>query len=230
MKNNIIKITIIILTMMGQSFAQEINDPWEETNRSVHKFNMKLDEEVLEPISTYYKENVNRAIKKGVSNFFSNIGESKDAVNQLLQGKLEYSMTTMARIAINTTIGVAGIFDLAEDFGLEKLPEEDFGQTLATWGVSSGPYVVLPVLGPSTLRDTVGVGVDISNMEAFSSIYRINDALEASVNIINERAKYDFILKMMKKSDDPYQYTKSLYTQKRQFDITGVYEDELEFE
>lgn len=212
---------------LSQVIATEIDDPWEGMNRSVHDFNMKVDAIILKPVSSFYTENVNSYVREGVGNFFGNIRESKDALNLLLQGEFSDSANAALRVGINTTIGIAGIIDFADTLGIIRAPEEDFGQTLAVWGVGSGPYLVLPFLGPSSLRDTLGFWADISNMEAFSGIYNIDSRLKTSLNIVNERVKYDVVFKRLQDSDDSYDLFKTLYAQKRKFDIEG--EEEIEF-
>lgn len=225
--NKFITTALTLLLFMNVSMASDIADPWEPMNRSVHDFNMIVDESVIYPISIFYLENVNVKIRDGVGNFFTNIRESKDALNLLLQGNVADSANVALRVGINTTVGLAGIIDVAKLVGIEKFPDEDFGQTLAVWGVGSGPYVVLPFLGPSTLRDTLGFWADVSNMESFSSIYHIDERLKTSLNIINERVKYDVIFNRLKNSEDSYDLLKTIYSQKRKFDIEG--EEDIDF-
>ena len=135
-------------------------DPWEPMNRAVFSFNETLDEYLIKPVTKAYRAVVPEVVRTAISNVFSNIGDIYTAVNNLLQGKPKEAVSDLGRVVINTTMGVFGIFDIATDAGLEK-HKEDFGQTLGVWGVGSGPFVVLPVLGPSTVRDTAGWVVDI---------------------------------------------------------------------
>lgn len=138
---------------------QTPEDPWEGFNRKVHAFNMALDSAVMKPATRGYQTVTPDFMEKGVSNFFSNLGDIGNSVNNLLQGKFYDSGSDALRFAMNSTLGVAGLFDVASKTGLIK-HEEDFGQTLGVWGVSEGPYLVLPFLGPSTARATMGLGVD----------------------------------------------------------------------
>src|SRR5690606_11774512 len=128
-------------------------DPFEGFNRTVFRFNDAVDEAVLKPVATGYQKVTPSFVQTGVSNFFGNIGDVWSAVNNLRQGKLEAGMSDGMRVAINTTFGFVGLLDIASEAGLTK-HKEDFGQTLGVWGVPSGPYLVLPLLGPSTIRDT----------------------------------------------------------------------------
>ena len=144
---------LIILISPLLISADEVNDPFEEINRKTYEFNESLDKNILKPVAEVYS-NFPPKVKKGVTNFFNNLEEVDTFINQLLQGKPKESINDLSRFVINTTIGIGGIFDVASKMGLER-HEEDFGQTLAVWGVSEGPYIMLPFLGPSTLRDTL---------------------------------------------------------------------------
>lgn len=134
-------------------------DPWEGLNRATHQFNEGVDTVVLKPVATFYREAVPPLVRTGVSNFFGNLGDAWSAVNSLLQFRLQNAEENFARFHMNTMFGVFGIFDVASDAGIER-HREDFGQTLGRWGVPAGPYLVLPLLGPSTLRDAVALPVD----------------------------------------------------------------------
>ena len=136
-------------------------DPFERWNRNVFGFNEALDENVLVPVATAYQSVVPSLVRKGISNVFNNVADAWSAINALLQGKLETSMRDMMRFLVNTTFGFAGALDIAREMGLEP-HYEDFGQTLGTWGVASGPYIVWPVLGPSALRESIALPLDRS--------------------------------------------------------------------
>lgn len=135
-------------------------DPLEPFNRSVHAFNDTVDQAVLRPVAKGYETVVPEPVRFAVGNFFGNLADVWTAVNQLLQGKPIEATSDLYRVLINSTLGLAGVVDLASAIGIEK-HHEDFGQTLAVWGVPSGPYLVLPFLGPSTLRDAPARAVDI---------------------------------------------------------------------
>jgi len=134
-------------------------DPLESYNRAMFAFNDRLDRAVLRPVAEGYKAVLPEFVRTGVTNFFSNLGDVWIGINNFLQGKVEEGLSDTFRVAINTTFGLGGLLDVASEMRLEK-HNEDFGQTLAVWGVGSGPYIVLPIFGPSTLRDTGGFGVD----------------------------------------------------------------------
>lgn len=135
-------------------------DPWEPANRAVYRFNESFDEALARPIATAYRDLLHAEIRDRVRNFFSNIGDVFISVNNLLQGKVQEGIEDFARFVFNSTIGLLGIHDVASDMGLEK-HNEDFGQTFGRWGAADGPYVVLPILGSSTVRDGFGTALDL---------------------------------------------------------------------
>ena len=145
---------VILYTLIISSsflYSEDINDPFEELNRISFEFNEKVDANFLKPVAETYSKSP-RFIKKGVTNFFDNLEEIDTTVNQLLQGKPVNALNDLTRFVINSTVGLGGIFDVASPLGLPR-HEEDFSQTLALWGVPSGPYIMLPLLGPSSIRD-----------------------------------------------------------------------------
>jgi phospholipid-binding lipoprotein MlaA len=135
-------------------------DPFEGWNRKVFSFNEAIDTAVLKPVAQTYKDVVPEYVRGLIENVFGNIADAWSTVNHLLQGKFESSLQMGFRVATNSVLGFGGLLDIGSEIGLEKQPE-DFGQTLGRWGMPSGPYVVLPVLGPSTLRDTAALPVDM---------------------------------------------------------------------
>jgi phospholipid-binding lipoprotein MlaA len=139
----------------------EPRDPWEHTNRQVFAFNDYVDAKVLKPVATGYQKVVPGFAREGVNNFFDNIEDVGTSINNFLQGKPGHGLSDAARFLVNTVFGVAGLWDVATPLGLEK-HNEDFGQTLGVWGVESGPFVVLPFLGPSSARDAPARFVDPS--------------------------------------------------------------------
>lgn len=145
--------------VVGADRLIEVNDPLEGFNRGVYRFNYYFDKFLFLPVVNTYEFIMPDYAEKRVSNFVDNIYEFTNLTNNLLQFKLKQSGITLARFAINTTVGVAGLWDPATSMNLRRQPE-DFGQTLGHYGVGNGPYIVLPVLGPSNLRDTTGVVVD----------------------------------------------------------------------
>lgn len=135
-------------------------DPWENFNRAVFRFNDSADRWVLKPLATSYRQVTPLFVQAGVNNFFGNLKEVPNSINSVLQWKWDQAGNDASRFLINSTVGVVGLFDVAEHIGLDKNDGEDFGQTLAVWGMPSGPYLMLPLLGPSTLRDAPGRVVD----------------------------------------------------------------------
>ena len=137
----------------------DARDPWESWNRGVFGFNDAMDKAVLKPVATGYQKVTPSLVQKGVTNFFGNLTDMWSVVNNALALKGRETGDSLGRVMLNTTVGLLGVVDVASDLGVER-HTADFGLTLARWGVKSGPYVVLPLLGPSTLRDTVGWPVD----------------------------------------------------------------------
>jgi len=147
------RILIVSFLSVSLIYAEDINDPFEDINRITFKFNESLDNNFLKPVALTYSK-APKPIKKGISNFFDNLEEIETSVNQILQGKPKLAINDFSRFIINSTIGLGGFLDVATKIGLTR-HEEEFDQTLALWGVPSGPYIMLPGLGPSTLRDAL---------------------------------------------------------------------------
>ena len=144
---------LIFILFSTSLYADDINDPFEDINRITFEFNESLDRNFLKPVAETYSKSP-KLIKKGVTNFFNNLEEVETTVNQVLQGKPKLALNDLTRFVINSSIGLGGFIDVATKIGLTR-HEEDFDQTLALWGVPSGPYIMLPALGPSSLRDTL---------------------------------------------------------------------------
>ena len=135
------------------------HDPLEPLNRQVFKFNDALDTAIVKPVAIAYRDHTPTPLRQGIGNVFNNLQDSWSVVNNLLQLKTEYAYDSLARVAINTLLGVGGVVDVASELGIER-HTQDFGHTLGVWGVPPGPYLVLPILGPSSLRDAVALSVD----------------------------------------------------------------------
>ncbi len=156
----------ILILMMAFSFslvsidaalAEEADDPFISVNRSVHGFNRAADSVIFKPLAQAYLKITPRIAQKGIRNFFSNLNDMQVVINDVLQLKFRQAGSDIGRLAINSTVGLGGVFNIASDvFGIDK-HDEDFGQTLAHWGVAKGPYVVLPLFGPSTIRESAGL-------------------------------------------------------------------------
>ena len=149
----------LVCGLSGCASTADNRDPIEPVNRAVFSFNEGVDRAVMKPVAQGYRAVLPSPVRTGVSNFFSNLRDPWTAINQILQGKFEAGATDFMRFVTNTTFGVIGIFDVASEGGMVK-HSEDFGQTLGVWGLDTGPYLVLPIFGPSNARDAVGTMVD----------------------------------------------------------------------
>lgn len=136
------------------------HDPWERVNRQIFAFNEAIDEAAVRPVAELYQAVLPSLARRGVTNFFGNLGDGWSSANLMLQAKPQQSLEMGMRTMVNSVFGLGGLIDVAEDMGLERFTVEDIGQTLGFWGIKSGPYVVLPLLGPSTVRDTFGLIAD----------------------------------------------------------------------
>jgi phospholipid-binding lipoprotein MlaA len=201
-------------------------DPWEKSNRRVFAFNKGLDRWVVKPVTTGYRFVAPKPVRTAVSNAYGNYGEPANFINSVLQGKFAQAFRTIDRFLLNSTLGVAGITDVATDLGRPKEPE-DFGQTLARWGVKSGPYVVLPLFGPSTLRDGIMTPfdffidpADFARNAWLSPGWDVRIAM-ASGRIINFRNTLieTGADKLLADSLDNYTLAKSAYLQRRRLQL-----------
>lgn len=191
-------------------------DPFEPFNRGMFGFNEGVDRAILKPVSTVYRDITPSPIRTGITNFFGNIGDVWALVNNILQGKPKESVETLARISFNTVFGFGGVLDIATDMRLEK-HSEDFGQTLGYWGMGSGPYLVLPLLGPSNFRDGIGTAVD-ANTDLVNRTDRVTvrNSL-ATLRVVNTRANYLNAGDVLDQAAlDKYSFTRDLYLQRRE--------------
>jgi phospholipid-binding lipoprotein MlaA len=218
-------ITLIILFTSLNINTEEVNDPLEDLNRKTYEFNEKLDSTILKPTAELYSKFPPK-VKQGVTNFFNNLEEIDTSVNQLLQGKPKKSLNDLTRFVINSTIGIGGLFDVASKMGLER-HEEDFGQTLAVWGVPEGPYLMLPFLGPSTLRDTASRPVSSFLSVTFHMTDTdVNIALK-SVDALETRERLLDVESLM--SGDKYSFVRDAYMQSMEYEIKDGIDVEDEF-
>jgi phospholipid-binding lipoprotein MlaA len=157
----VVVLAAVSLSACATSSPRNPDDPYEDFNRQMFAFNNGLDRAVLEPVAKGYRAVTNEPVRNSVSNFVNNLGEPVTFANEVLQGKIPEAAGTVGRFVINTTIGIAGLFDPATSFGIQRT-DEDFGQTLGRWGVEPGPYLVLPFLGSTSPRDLAGLGVDVA--------------------------------------------------------------------
>jgi phospholipid-binding lipoprotein MlaA len=205
------------LTLLSaNALASEEDDPWESFNRPIFTFNDTLDTYALKPLAQGYQYVTPDPVEDGVTNFFGNLGDVKNLANDLLQGKFEEAGIDTARVLFNSTFGLLGIFDVASKMDLKR-SDEDFGQTMGTWGLGSGPYVVLPFFGPSTVRDAFGKLPD-----TFVEPYRyVNDVPARNsaygLNVVQARAGLLSAEKLI--VGDKYVFIRNAYLQDREFSV-----------
>jgi phospholipid-binding lipoprotein MlaA len=208
---------LVLVLVQGCATGPNANpaDPLEPFNRSVFSFNDGVDRAILKPVATAYRDVTPSPVRTGVTNFFGNISDVWSLVNNVLQLKPKESVETLMRISFNTILGFAGVFDIATEMRLEK-HSEDFGQTLGYWGVGSGAYIVLPLLGPSTVRDSVGTAVDAnSDLVTRTDRVPVRNSL-ATLRVVNARANFLDAGQVLEQAAlDKYSFTRDLYLQRR---------------
>ena len=194
-------------------------DPWEPYNRSMTKFNDGVDDAVLKPVATVYRDVLPQPVRTGVGNFFGNLSDVWSFVNNVLQAKPEGSLHSFWRVVVNSTMGLGGVLDPATEMRLER-HREDFGQTLGRWGVPPGPYFVIPLLGPSTVRDAVALPVDYYG-HPLGQMHDVawRNSL-AAVYFVNVRATVLNATDLLDSAAlDPYTFKRDAFLQKRENDV-----------
>ena len=191
------------------------HDPFESYNRAMFSFNDTLDKNIVKPVAAAYKDYVPSPVQSGISNFFGNLGDILVVLNDLLQGKFAQARDDTLRVFVNSVFGLFGLFDVASHMELPK-HHEDFGQTLGVWGVSDGPYLVLPFLGASTVRDTAGLLVD----STADPIYNISDSdarlATIALKAVDTRADLLGASKVLDQAAfDRYAFLRDAYLQRR---------------
>jgi phospholipid-binding lipoprotein MlaA len=193
-------------------------DRFERANRAVYRFNDALDRHIARPLAKGYVKAVPRPVRTGVSNFFHNLTYPTVIVNDLLQVKLKSFASDTTRLVVNCTIGIGGLFDPASQMGLPT-GDEDFGQTLGKWGVPPGPYMVLPILGPSTARDTVGyVGDEFTDPTNYVSNFYVALGL-TGMNLLDRRVELLATDDVLARAYDPYVFVRNAYLQRRAYQV-----------
>lgn len=226
--------TVIVALLLGGCAARpdnpddmkyyvETGDPLEPMNRAIFQFNEVADKVVLRPAAIGYRTVVPKGVRIGIRNFLDNLATPLTVMNALLQGNGERARDSFGRFLTNTILGLGGFIDIASDAGIPKY-YEDFGQTLAVWGVESGPYLVLPLLGPANFRDGVGRGVDAFSDPVGRYIYReygfAGTGVRYGVNTIDWRANnLEAIDELRRSSLDFYAAVRSAYRQRREHEI-----------
>lgn len=197
------------------------DDPLEPVNRAVYQFNDTLDRYFMKPLAKGYKAVLPQVVRTGVTNFFNNLNEVVVAVNDLLQGKLNNGAQDVTRLAVNTTVGIGGVFDVASTMGLQK-HDEDFGQTLGYWGMPAGPYLQIPLAGPSTGRDALG---RLADYEADPIRWGLHGDIGWrnslwGLKLVNTRANLLDASQMLEDAAlDPYEFQRDAYLQHREAQI-----------
>jgi len=208
---------VAVLALFGCATSGNPRDPLEPVNRAVFSFNDGFDKVIAKPLAEGYRAAVPSFARTGATNFFSNLEDLWIAINDLIQGKPRKALDDWTRTFLNTTLGVFGLFDVASDLGLEKR-NEDFGQTLGSWGVGSGPYLVLPFLGSSTLRDALSYALVDGKADL---VVQHRDVSERNtlfvLRTINQRANLLDASRIVEEAAlDKYTFTRDAYLQRRQ--------------
>jgi len=217
---------LLILLSSFPIFGEEINDPFEDLNRDIFIFNEKLDEKLLKPAALTYRKVTPQFARTGVTNFFNNLEEIDTTINQVLQGEIKYAFNDAGRFVINSTIGLFGLIDVASKMGLEK-HEEDFGQTLGVWGFDSGPYIMIPFLGPSNPRDLLSR--PISSFLSGTFAMEDNDVKITLVGIDALETRERLLDAETLIIGDKYIFVKDAYIQSREYEINNGSTEDDEF-
>ena len=200
---------------IDHSAEVEIEDPFQPINQIIFSFNYVVDTLIIEPTAYFYKTITPDPVQGNVRNFFHNLSTPITAINLLLQGRFDDTAETIGRFITNSTIGVGGLFDIATEFNVEEY-NEDFGLTMASYGVENGPYIVLPIIGPTNLRDLVGKGADFFIDPVNKNFSNTTNMYLGMTKIVYIRAdNYALINNIKYKSLDPYTFMKTVYSQNR---------------
>ena len=219
------------LEISSKKNNQDVKDCFESVNRGIFAFNQGLDKVIFKPLAKGYRK-LPQPVRSGTSNALSNLGNLVTIPNNILQGQIKDASINSLRLIINSTLGIVGIFDVASYYGLQKLEKEDYGQTLGTWGVGEGCYFVLPVLGPTTVRDSIGSLANATGGDAWYNVTVANDTRyfnEADYYLTRLLSGIDFRAKNLESLDslentsiDLYASIRSLYLQDRQRKIKNL--------
>ena len=219
LKPTVILITLLITGCAANSKAGANNkDPFESLNRASYGFNSAIDKVILKPVAKGYDAVTPKPVKTGISNFFSNLDEIRTVINDILQGKLADGFNDSARFLINSTIGLAGFIDVASDIGFTE-HDEDFDQTLGVWGINTGPYIVIPFLGPSTVRGVLSRPVD-----SYSSLVRDVDHIPTrnsiyATELIDLRYRLLAIDGQLEDAIDEYSFVRDAFLMRNEYQV-----------
>ncbi len=218
-------IKLIVLLLLSPFTFAEV-DPFQNINEKTHNLNQTLDLQVASPVARFYKRITPDFLEKGITNFTRNIEDLSIGINNILQGKFNEGLSDFSRFTLNTSIGLLGFIDIASDLGLTK-HDEDFGQTLAVWGVPDGPYLVLPGLGPSTTRDTLAMIPDAFLTPLWLIDHDRTSYSLTAIDLIDTRARYLGLESVV--IGDEYLFYRDAYLQSRNFEIKdGEVEDDFD--
>ena len=226
----IASVVLVILLVGGCATGTDPRDPFEPINRGIYQFNEGFDKAIFKPAAEVYRAVLPQFVRSSVSNFFSNINDLLVALNNLLQGKFTTAYADFGRVAINSTIGIAGLFDVASEAGIEK-HDEDFGQTLGYWGMGDGPFIMLPIFGPSNGRDLAGRVVDYK-LDPVTYVDPSHNRNQLwGTRAVNRRAELlDASTILETAALDPYEFVRDAYLQRRRNLIyDGTPPPDLEF-
>ena len=216
----------LILLLLLSPFTYTEVDPFQNINEKTHNLNQTLDLQVASPVARFYKRITPDFLEKGITNFTHNIEDLSIGINNILQGKFNEGLSDFSRFTLNTSIGLLGFIDIASDLGLTK-HDEDFGQTLAVWGVPDGPYLVLPGLGPSTIRDTLAMIPDAFLTPLWLIDHDRTSYSLTAIDLIDTRARYLGLESVV--IGDEYLFYRDAYLQSRNFEIKdGEVEDDFD--
>jgi len=194
-------------------------DPLERMNRATHRFNDAVDRAVLKPVATGYRDHVPQVIRTGVGNFLGHLAYTTTIANDLLQLKIKDTLIDLGRFAVNTTLGIGGILDPATHFGIPK-NDEDFGQTLGRWGVPSGPYLVIPFLGPSTVRDAPSIYADVrTDLRIGPYLDTTTEWALVGLSFVNRRADLLSFDASLDTAYDRYAFIRNAWLQRREYQV-----------
>ena len=194
-------------------------DPLERMNRGTYRFNDAIDRAVVKPVATGYRNGVPRVVRKGIGNLLSHLAFPTTIVNDMLQLKLKDAAIDIGRFALNSTLGIGGLLDPASHFGIPR-NDEDFGQTLGRWGVPAGPYIVLPLLGPSTLRDAPSILVDAeTDLRLQLDLDTEEKVALGALSVVDARAGLLAIDLSIRAAYDPYVFVRNAWMQRREFKV-----------
>ena len=216
-------VTGLLLALAGcASGPVNPRDPFEPFNRKALQFNEGVDAMVLKPVATVYRAHVPPLVRTGVSNFFGNLSDGWSFVNSALQFKFRNAAENFMRLNVNTFLGLGGILDIASEMNIER-HREDFGQTLGRWGVPAGPYIMLPLLGPSTLRDTLALGVDLQGDPVYYVPSRADRYGLNALRAVDRRSNSLRVGDVLEAAAlDKYTFIRDAHLQKRRAEITDA--------